>query len=296
MTPTHRRTSRVPFVTVPQAWIAALTSDELKVAIAIGAHADRRGQAFPSIRTLMRETDLSRNTVRKALAGLSAKRVLSIEARQRENGSATSHLFTIDLTGTGFQEGWHGLPQPDPGVGHSMNHGGSCRNPGWGHALTQEGSDSDPGDGSSGDPPELDPFLEPDPQEPLSPPTPSRTAGSERAPTAFGPEPEQPSAVPDRMAARYRAYPWLDAQRRPLPEFLEHVIRALPKKADRAEAVAMARAYLRKAGHLEGRLEAIEDLWADFTAERDRQTLSPAERERQEQERQWREHLARMQE
>lgn len=127
-----------------------------------------------------------------------------------------------------------------------------------------------------------------------TPPNPPEGGEREGAPAAVGSEPEQPPVVPDPVAARYRAYPWLDSRRRPLPGLLEYVIRSLPKKEDRAEAVAMARAYILKAGALEGREEAMWALWEDYQAEQQRRDMTPAERERMEQERQWREAQARM--
>ena len=69
------------------------------------------------------------------------------------------------------------------------------------------------------------------------------------------------------MAAQYVAQPWLNSRRRPDDGFVEFVIRSLPKKDDRAEALNMARAYIRKVDTVQGRLEAVEQLWEDYQAE-----------------------------
>jgi hypothetical protein len=63
---------------------------------------------------------------------------------------------------------------------------------------------------------------------------------------------------------RYQLHPWLDSRHRPIADFVEFVIRALPKKDDRAESLATARAYIRKVDHVEGRLDAVLQLWEDF--------------------------------
>ncbi|MDL2253660.1 helix-turn-helix domain-containing protein, partial [Ruminococcaceae bacterium OttesenSCG-928-I18] len=57
------------------------------------ANAD--GQCYPSVRTIARELDLSRSTIKRALSDLVSAGYLSKESRYRENGSHSSNLYTL---------------------------------------------------------------------------------------------------------------------------------------------------------------------------------------------------------
>lgn len=58
-------------------------------------HADAQGRCWPGIRTLMRELNLSRRTVQRALKELEQAGLIQRQPRYRENGSRSSNLYFI---------------------------------------------------------------------------------------------------------------------------------------------------------------------------------------------------------
>lgn len=53
------------------------------------------GSSFPSIRTICRDTGLSRSTVKRAISDLEHSGLLTKEARWRPNGSTTSNTYRL---------------------------------------------------------------------------------------------------------------------------------------------------------------------------------------------------------
>ena len=58
-------------------------------------HADADGRCWPGINTIAAELNLSRSTVKRALADLCREGMISKERRWRENGSYSSNLYRI---------------------------------------------------------------------------------------------------------------------------------------------------------------------------------------------------------
>jgi DNA-binding GntR family transcriptional regulator len=57
--------------------------------------ANRDGASWPSIKTIAKDTKLSRSTVKRALRDLEREGYLVRDSRYRPNGSNTSNLYTI---------------------------------------------------------------------------------------------------------------------------------------------------------------------------------------------------------
>lgn len=60
--------------------------------------ANKEGQCWPGIKTIARELGLSVSTVKRALHDLEQRGYLEKTARLRENGGATSNLYTVKQT------------------------------------------------------------------------------------------------------------------------------------------------------------------------------------------------------
>ena len=58
--------------------------------------ADAEGKCWPGIKTIARELNLSRSTVKRAIADLTAHGYLKKEPQFRENGSSSSNLYSIE--------------------------------------------------------------------------------------------------------------------------------------------------------------------------------------------------------
>ena len=242
---------RFPFIAVPRAWLLYLTSDELKVAIALGAHADRDGQAYPSVRTLARETCLCANTIRKCLAGLETKGVLTMEARRRPNGAFTSYLYTVDLTGSDLRGG----SSREPGGG-SRDEGGVV------HDVKQGGSCGEPGGGSCGEPAyELDPSSERDPLNEIQvkvEPTPAVS----------------PVSLPtwDQYGMQYETLPWEDAHHNLDQGFIDWLVTLWSGKGkDKATVMSMTLLFLRKCRRSQSDYQKTADHWRMYQASRQEQ-------------------------
>ena len=54
------------------------------------------GKCWPGIKTIARELNLSRSTVKRALDDLYQAELITKETRRRENGSLTSNLYSIN--------------------------------------------------------------------------------------------------------------------------------------------------------------------------------------------------------
>ena len=57
---------------------------------------DREGKCWPGIRTIARDLHISRSTVKRAIADLTARGYLKKTPRYRENGSHTSNLYSVN--------------------------------------------------------------------------------------------------------------------------------------------------------------------------------------------------------
>ena len=55
----------------------------------------RKGQCWPSVKTIAAELGLSRSTVKRALDDLCRAGLITKEDRWRENGSLTSNLYRL---------------------------------------------------------------------------------------------------------------------------------------------------------------------------------------------------------
>ena len=53
-------------------------------------------ESWPGIKTIARELNLSRSTVKRAIADLSEHGYLKKEPRFRENGSSSSNLYVVE--------------------------------------------------------------------------------------------------------------------------------------------------------------------------------------------------------
>lgn len=58
--------------------------------------ADKSGKCYPAIGTIARELNLSRSTVKRALADLKKSGYLRKEQRWRENGGKSSNLYILN--------------------------------------------------------------------------------------------------------------------------------------------------------------------------------------------------------
>jgi DNA-binding MarR family transcriptional regulator len=59
--------------------------------------ADKEGKCYPAIGTIARELNLSRSTVKRALADLEKSNYLHREQRWRENGGKSSNLYFLKI-------------------------------------------------------------------------------------------------------------------------------------------------------------------------------------------------------
>ena len=57
--------------------------------------ADGQGKCWPGIKTIAEDLNLSRSTVKRALADLEKACYIEKAARHRDNGSNTSNLYTV---------------------------------------------------------------------------------------------------------------------------------------------------------------------------------------------------------
>ena len=58
--------------------------------------ANATGECWPGIKTIARELNLSRSTVKRAIADLTEHGYLKKELRFRENGSSSSNLYVVE--------------------------------------------------------------------------------------------------------------------------------------------------------------------------------------------------------
>lgn len=57
--------------------------------------ADKNGSCWPGIKTIAKDLNLSRSTVKRALQDLEQRGYLVKQSRYRPNGSNTSNLYTV---------------------------------------------------------------------------------------------------------------------------------------------------------------------------------------------------------
>ena len=74
---------------------AQLTHRAKTVYIYLRDRADASGVCWPGIKTIARDMNLSRSTVKRALADLEQHGYLAKLPRYRPNGSNTSNLYTL---------------------------------------------------------------------------------------------------------------------------------------------------------------------------------------------------------
>lgn len=74
---------------------AELTPYGIAVYVALCAHANERGQSFPSVATLAQEIGCSETKARACLDMLQAMGWIRIEPRTREDGSQTSNMYYL---------------------------------------------------------------------------------------------------------------------------------------------------------------------------------------------------------
>ena len=66
---------------------------------------NQQGQCWPGIKTIAKELNLSRSTVKRALDDLCSAELVQKVQRRRENGSLTSNLYSIKETAQTSQRG-----------------------------------------------------------------------------------------------------------------------------------------------------------------------------------------------
>ena len=72
-----------------------LSHREKTVYIYLRDRADASGVCWPGIKTIARDMNLSRSTVKRALTDLEQHGYLKKASRHRPNGSSTSNLYTV---------------------------------------------------------------------------------------------------------------------------------------------------------------------------------------------------------
>jgi len=80
--------------------IYSYSSDELParaktVYMYLKDRSDAKGECWPAINTIARETSMSRSTVKRAITDLIRCGLLTKEARYRENGSNSSNRYFL---------------------------------------------------------------------------------------------------------------------------------------------------------------------------------------------------------
>lgn len=100
-----------------------LTAHELLVYIALLNHADRYGQAYPAMETLIREARVSEKSVRRALKSLEGRGVVQVTRRPREGDRHETNLYHVavfdrtspaNLAGVGGKSATHWVAEQYP--------------------------------------------------------------------------------------------------------------------------------------------------------------------------------------
>src|SRR5215212_7799731 len=91
-TQTTRRFAQVP---CRAAQPLGLGVRALRIFIAICAHVNGEGKAWPSLETLSRITGIDRRAVSKEIKAIEGAGLIRTEGRQQRNGAAASNLYTI---------------------------------------------------------------------------------------------------------------------------------------------------------------------------------------------------------
>lgn len=114
---------------------------EKVVLLALASHTGENGVCWPSIKRLVRQTNVSESTVHRALKSLAAKGLIIAEARNGKNGRSTSNRYILNLNvHVGVYNRKEGVRlTPYTGEGVNDDRG--------------EGVTSDTGEGVSGDTP-----------------------------------------------------------------------------------------------------------------------------------------------
>lgn len=74
---------------------AGLPHRAISVYMYLADRSDKEGQCYPSIGTISKELNLSRNTVKRGISDLIKAGYLQKESRLRENGGKSSNLYQI---------------------------------------------------------------------------------------------------------------------------------------------------------------------------------------------------------
>ena len=116
------------------AWARAMRTGSAtvkSVLLAVANYADEEGVCWPSHKQLCEDTELSRNSIIRALDQLQDMGLLTREGRYRNDGSRTSDLIMLDLGASAIQappRPTEAPPRPTQlrsTVGHPPSHGGT---------------------------------------------------------------------------------------------------------------------------------------------------------------------------
>ena len=129
---------------VIDAHATALGPFGLALYMVLARHADRQGHCYPSMRRLQALLgDASRNTIKKYLALLVSRGLLTYTRRQDDEGDAASHLYIL-LTVPSTLHKQPGDVTPIETEVSTIDRGGSTIDRGVGQPLTGGGSTIDP--------------------------------------------------------------------------------------------------------------------------------------------------------
>ena len=74
---------------------AGLPHRAISVYMYLKERSDKGGECYPSIKTIAKELNLSRNMVKRAINDLMQAGFLQTEKRMRENGGRSSNLYRL---------------------------------------------------------------------------------------------------------------------------------------------------------------------------------------------------------
>lgn len=106
-------------VTFRDNMLAKLKGPKLSVYLCIALHCNEAMTSFPSIKTIVQETDYSRTAVIKAIHELEAMNLITISSRQSDYGDLDSNLYQIQ----GYVSMGGGSTPSVPPVVHDVNQG-----------------------------------------------------------------------------------------------------------------------------------------------------------------------------
>ena len=90
------------FTIVPHWLLKLCKPTEIATYVALGQYADNKSkECWPSVTTLAKDLDRSRQSTIKALKGLEEKGVIQIKERFKDKGEQTSNLYILMLSPKG---------------------------------------------------------------------------------------------------------------------------------------------------------------------------------------------------